>query len=231
MTPATEDTIAIPYLFFVVGVLPALGFFSWDYLRSHKTGPKKKRYSRAIFMQVWLLAFTLVAAKAENINLLPTKPPSASASISGLLFLIILLVRVRLSLQRLDDKTKGRLALFLPETQREFWFWVPISLLAGAGEECAYRGVAYRLLVLVSQSARFALLVCVVAFAVAHLYQGWKSAITLGVLGFASHVAVFVTGSLFLSIAVHAIYDLSLGWFAVRSLSAEGLERTQSASG
>jgi len=96
------------------------------------------------------------------------------------------------------------------------WYWVPIAVLAGVGEECAYRGVAYVLLVDLLGSAWLSLTICTLAFALAHIYQGWKSSLEVGALSLLSQLAVFLTGSLYLSIAVHAAYDTLLGWLVMR---------------
>ncbi len=93
---------------------------------------------------------------------------------------------------------------------------MPIAVLAGVGEECAYRGVAYVLLVDLLGSAWLSLTICTLAFALAHIYQGWKSSLEVGALSLLSQLAVFLTGSLYLSIAVHAAYDTLLGWLVMR---------------
>lgn len=215
------DTIAFPYLFCVLGLLPAIGVISLDYVRRNKPPTKKKGYSLAILFQTWLLVSTLVAAAAEKIVLFPRKVPSPTAWICGAIFIAVVLAWIKFRWHRVGREARQRLRLFLPETQRDFLFWVPVSLLAGVAEECAYRGAAYNLLLMMTQSTRFALVACVIAFAVAHLYQGWTSAVKIGLLGFLSHIAVFLTGGLYLSIVVHATYDLLVGWLLMRLLSRE----------
>jgi membrane protease YdiL (CAAX protease family) len=96
-----------------------------------------------------------------------------------------------------------------------------MSIMAGISEECAYRGVAYSLLRSMGIPSAYALGWCATAFAICHLYQGWRAAARIGILGLASHAAVFLTGSLYLSIAVHATYDILVGWFAMQCLTAE----------
>ena len=75
--------------------------------------------------------------------------------------------------------------------------------------------------------AAFALVTCVIAFAAAHLYQGWKAAAGIGLLGLLSHLAVFLTGGLYLSIVVHAAYDLLIGWLVMRLLLRDNVEPLQ----
>lgn len=221
------DTISIPYLFLVLGIAPTFGVLSWTYLRQNKRLPRKpKRYSLVIWAQIYLLLFTLGAAHAERIKLFPRKLPSGAAWILGSALLVALLMGVRHQWIRLDKDGRSRLGILLPLTQRELRWWIAVSVLAGVWEECAYRGAAYQLLLLLSHSVRVSLTACVITFAVAHLYQGWKSAFVIGILGLLSHFAVFLTGGLYLSISVHTIYDVLIGWSAVRFLGESNANKT-----
>lgn len=210
------DTIALPYLFWVLGVLPALGIISLDYMPKNKPNAKRKGYLIGILYLSGFLVFTLAAADAEKIVLFPPKVPSLRGWICGVVFIAAALVWIKFRWPGIGPEGRQRLLLFLPETRRDFLLWIPISLLAGISEECAYRRTAFDLLVLIAGSARFALAACVIAFAAAHLYQGWKAAAAIGLLGLLSHLAVFLTGGLYLSIVVHAVYDLLVGWVAMR---------------
>ena len=212
------DTIAFPYLYWVLGVLPAFGVFSLSYTRRNKATAKKKRYLTLIFFLAGLLVFTFAAAQAEKIVLFPPQAPSPTAWICGAVFIAAVLACLKFRWTSIGPERRERLHLYLPETQRDFLLWIPVSLLAGVAEECAYRRTAFDLLVLIAGSPRFALVTCVIAFAAAHLYQGWKAAAEIGLLGLFSHIAVFLTGSLYLSIVVHAVYDLLVGWFVMRQL-------------
>ena len=140
------DTVALPFLFVVLLVMPGLGIYSWYYLGKSKPRlPKKRGYRLAISAQVWLFVMTLAAAAAHKITLLPPRHPSARAWILGAVFLCVMLARVRLQWGRVEEPAKKRLRVLLPESLGEFWYWLPVAVLAGVGEECAYRGVAYAL--------------------------------------------------------------------------------------
>jgi membrane protease YdiL (CAAX protease family) len=213
------DTIAFPYLFWVLGVLPAFGIISLDYVRKNKYTAKKERYLIGILYQTGLFVLTLAAADAEKIVLFPRKAPSLTAWICAAAFMTAAFAWMKFRLPGIGTEGRQRLRLFLPETQRDLLLWIPVSLLAGISEECAYRGAAFNLLILIAGSTRFALAACVIAFAAAHLYQGWKAAAAIGLLGLLSHLAVFLTGGLYLSIVLHAVYDLLVGCVAMRQLS------------
>jgi membrane protease YdiL (CAAX protease family) len=215
------DTIAIPYLFSVLCLAPALGVFAWDYLRRNKTVPKNKRYTSGIALQAWLFVFTMAAASAEKIDLFSTSLPSLKAWVCGAVFLVTVLLWARFTWARVDQSAKQRLRIFLPETPKEFLAWVPVAIMAGLAEECAYRGAAYDLLRLMGVTSFYAVGACTIAFAVCHLYQGWRATVKIGILGLVSQAAVFLTGSLYVSIAVHAAYDLLIVWLVMQLLSRD----------
>lgn len=223
------DSIALPFLFYVLLFVPGLGVYSWYYLQKKSaTVPKPKRYRFGISSLVWLLVLTLVVAAAHKITLFPPTRPSARAWVLGTVFLAAMLGAAGLRLRYTDEAAASRMRLFLPENPTELWYWVPVAVLAGVAEECAYRGVAYVLLLDLFGSAWLSVTICTLAFAVAHIYQGWKSSLEVGALGLLSQFAVFLTGSLYLSIAAHAIYDTLLGCLVMRSFLGVKLNSAKS---
>jgi uncharacterized protein len=108
--------------------------------------------------------------------------------------------------------------VLLPEDPIQWRFWIVISILAGLSEECAYRGLAY---IAVSQQAgsrALALLICTAAFGIAHALQGWRGVLGTSVIALIFHGLVLVTRGLYMAIAVHIVYDLIVGYLAMRTL-------------
>ena len=64
-----------------------------------------------------------------------------------------------------------------------------------------------------------AMLLCVSAFAIAHAIQGWRGILATAIIALLLHGVVYETGSLYLAIVVHAVYDLMVGTIAVPILS------------
>jgi membrane protease YdiL (CAAX protease family) len=145
------------------------------------------------------------------------------AWLSGAIFISVVLLRVRFTWPRVSEAAKQRLRIIIPETDREFLAWVPVAIMAGVAEECAYRGAAYFLLRAMGVTVFYAVASCTIAFGVCHLYQGWRATVEVGIMGLLSQIAVFLTGGLYLSIAVHAVYDLLVVWLAMRLLSRDHL--------
>lgn len=93
--------------------------------------------------------------------------------------------------------------------------WVVISALAGLTEECAYRGLTFRILTANHGSVPLALVLCIVCFGLAHMTQGWRGFVATSVIASMMHAVVFLTGSLYLAIVIHAAYDLIVGIIAM----------------
>jgi membrane protease YdiL (CAAX protease family) len=216
----TDDSVAIPFLAVVLLLMPALGILSWYRLKTKPLPPKEKRLSGAVVGQILLLFFAVTVASHEGITLFPRHLPSALEWMLGGSFVAALLLRLYRGWKHIDKGRKKRLHLFLPETSRELWYWVPIAVLAGFGEECAYRGVAFTLLREMTLAAPASVFICVVAFGIGHMTQGWRSALAVALMGLLFHLMVFATGTLYLAIGVHTLYDLLLGWLVLR-LSAK----------
>jgi membrane protease YdiL (CAAX protease family) len=68
----------------------------------------------------------------------------------------------------------------------------------------------------------FAALPQVVVFGVGHLYQGPRGVVLTGIVGAFFTLIVFVTGSLPMAMAVHALMDLHAGDLAWRTYAHDG---------
>lgn len=99
----------------------------------------------------------------------------------------------------------------LPATTGELAFWIPVALLAGMAEEIAYRGVAVALVHRWTGSAALAVGASAVAFGLAHVTQGGKTAVMTALFGLGLQLVFSLTATLYLPILVHALYDLLLG--------------------
>jgi membrane protease YdiL (CAAX protease family) len=228
--PASADTIAFPFLFFVLLLMPVLGVLSWYRLRNNEPrGTKPQRYRGTILIQLSLLGFSLLVASHEGFNLFPSFSASIYAWSLAALFLWSVLRKLQAKWGRLAPERKRRISWTLPETPLEMKYWTLISVLAGIDEECAYRGVAFSLLTLMTGSATIAIVVCIVTFGVAHMSQGWRGAVGAGMLAALFHLMVAATGSLYLAIAFHVAYDFLLGIVAMRLFQQDKTARSQAA--
>jgi hypothetical protein len=104
----------------------------------------------------------------------------------------------------------------LPHDQRELrWFGV-VAVTAGLCEELLYRGY----LIWYLQHwlpLTFAVTVAVVIFGVGHFYQGARGMLLTALVGAFLAAVYLFTGTLFASMAIHALMDLYSGYAAWRA--------------
>jgi membrane protease YdiL (CAAX protease family) len=181
-----------------------------------------------ILMQLLIVFVTFEVAKKNDTTLFAGNWPGVWIwAVSGL-YLGLIAFRLNTVWGRMSTERKQRARRLLPERPRQMWYWLPVSLLAGLSEECAFRGMAYLALREIIGSASISVAICVVAFAVAHMMQGWRGVLGTGVIAIVMHGLVFMTQGLYLAIGLHAAYDVVIGVIALRHFmrddSAPGMQ-------
>lgn len=73
--------------------------------------------------------------------------------------------------------------ILVPRTPAELVVWVALSVTAGFCEELIFRGYLQRQFLALTGNDGFAVLLQSLVFGAAHLYQGWKGALTITVYG------------------------------------------------
>lgn len=99
----------------------------------------------------------------------------------------------------------------LPRSRMEKAAFALLSMIAGFGEEIAYRGYAITALALITGSTPMAVVVSSAAFGVIHTYQGWIGIVRTGLLGAVLAGVFLISDSIWPPIAVHASLDLWAG--------------------
>lgn len=103
-------------------------------------------------------------------------------------------------------------AAFLPSTSRERWLFAGLSITAGICEEILFRGflIFYLSNVFPGAPAIVAAGLSSLIFGMARLYQGVRGALTTAAFGAILAFTYLSTGSLFISIILHALVDLRI---------------------
>lgn len=73
--------------------------------------------------------------------------------------------------------------ILIPRTVGEMVLWVVLSVTAGFCEELIFRGYLQRQFLALTSKDEAAVVLQALVFGAAHLYQGWKGAVTIGVYG------------------------------------------------
>ncbi len=104
----------------------------------------------------------------------------------------------------------GDIGLFLPSTTRELRGFVGVSVTAGVVEEIVYRGfVLWYLATFMPLWAAIGL--SSLAFGLAHSYQGFHGMWRTAAVGTAMAVLFVASGSIWLPIIAHALFDVIQG--------------------
>ncbi len=151
-------------------------------------------------------------AGPASLGLVPLDPPSLAAwtvmIVAAVLGLMMLSTWVARSTGLRDAPLLARL---LPRTRFERACFAGLSLVAGTGEEIAYRGYAMSALGAMSVGPWMAAAITSVAFGLLHSYQGARGTVTTGVAGFVFAASFILAGSVWPAIAAHVIIDLIAG--------------------
>jgi membrane protease YdiL (CAAX protease family) len=100
----------------------------------------------------------------------------------------------------------------LPRTSRERALWFLLSLTAGFCEELLYRGFLPAYLVYIFPGIPFfvAIVIAAALFGLGHIYQKLTGVLGTGIMGLLFGFLYFFTGSLYLSMVLHALFDIRL---------------------
>jgi membrane protease YdiL (CAAX protease family) len=213
MSPA-----AALYLIVMCGLLPWAAIKS---ARAVNADPSKlpsfEKYVKvALFTQVFMLALSLWTAR--NIDLLPRLFPrphfEARFLWIGLLALAVTLGTLPIRRKLVSDELKRRMYKRMPHNGPQLAQWALVALMAGVGEEIAYRGVLFMILSYWLGGWWPAALIASAAFSLAHVIQGWWVALWIFAFSLGFHGLVYYCGDLYTAMIVHFLYDLLIGIIA-----------------
>ncbi len=213
------------YLALFGGLIPLAAIRSRRHLNVRPLPPKKRYFISVIVQQVLFLGVTLGTVWHLDLDLLaPYRPTAAHVALSAVM-LVGAVALLRPTWRAQVASRERRLYLVTPIDRADHLLWAAISLGAGIGEELAYRGVMFGLVVRLTRSVPVAVGFCTIAFALGHALQGWRSAAVIGVFAAAFHGLVLLTGSLLPAMTVHVLYDVIAGFSYGRLARASGYPR------
>ena len=102
------------------------------------------------------------------------------------------------------------IAFILPRSRAERWWFAAVCVTVGVCEEIIFRGFMIRWFhdLPPRPSLVAAVLLSAAVFGIDHGYQGWKGILGTFMLALVMTALFFVTGTLWVPVAVHALIDL-----------------------
>jgi membrane protease YdiL (CAAX protease family) len=191
--------------------LPYLAIKTASRLKSRPYPPKKKYLVSVIVQLAALGLFSYLIARDNWIPIFPRQLPAPKYWALGAATLVALVTFMRPMWRKAVAKRGRRTWLVMPRDRKERLLWAGCSLGAGISEEITYRGVMFTLLWRITGSAVVAALVMAAVFGVSHFLQGWTSMAIIVGIALAMQGLAWLSGSLYVSMAVHAVYDLIAG--------------------
>lgn len=230
----------------LVLVVVGLGARAWYGMRRLRSlGPaelvreRPRLWLRAIASQ-WLLTgllFALWISRGRSFASLGLGAPSPwglGGVLLGLAVISAMVIAQRrqvASRPELAERIRERLAsvrALMPQDRSEYPGFVSLAITAGVCEELLFRGFVTWLLASILPVFWMAALAQALLFGLAHAYQGGRGVITTGAVGLFMTGIVWVTGSLWAAMLVHALMDINAGDLA---LLAFAQPQTSSAPG
>ena len=218
-------------MFLLLTIIVAL-FFPVYHLFTHKklnelvkSNPKYKLidYKKTILF-LWVLALLILVVffvQQEDLSLLGLSINfDINFTISlvvGSALVIFLLVSSKVTPENIEsiEKKFNDIIFYLPINNKEFKWFVLVSLSAGLCEELIYRGYLYWYL---NQYTNIyvSLLISNILFALAHLWSGGKNIIASFFTGLVMAGVYLFSGSIWVSILIHAGIDIQSGLITYR---------------
>jgi len=130
-------------------------------------------------------------------------------AVAGLVFTYWQAEQVKKDDKALDGirKQLGELSFYLPKTRTELRWFNRVAFSAGICEEILYRGYLIWYIALFTGSIP-ALFLSSIAFGIAHSYQGPGNAVRCGFLGLWLGTIYLITGTLWIPMLTHFLYDV-----------------------
>jgi membrane protease YdiL (CAAX protease family) len=201
------------HLIFFGVVVPVVAVRTQSMLLRLAAAPDRIAFYRGAILQLIVMtAISVFVARREHIELFPRRAPDATHALIGFVVLIALIVLLRPRWKRAVLEGDRAIALFTPMTRDERLLWLFISLFAGVSEEITWRGVQTVLLERVTGSLWIAIIACALMFGISHAVQGFESIAIIAAIALVFHGLVLLTGSLYVAMAVHALYDAIVGF-------------------
>jgi membrane protease YdiL (CAAX protease family) len=209
--------LAAYYVAFMGVLLPALCVRSYFRLKAGaRFPPKRALHRQTVIMHALMFLFAWYVWRSFDQPVFPHYTFQWTHAAAGLAILVILPCVMYPTWKANAAQNRERVYRTRPQSPEEMPAWILISLTAGFAEEIAYRGVLFGVLMYWIGNWWAAALLSAVAFALGHAIQGWKGILIIFVMSVIFQWLVRFSGTLYVAIVVHAVYDMIAGYCYMR---------------
>jgi len=194
-------------------LIPYAAIKSGRKLNARPLPPKVRHFTSTIIILTFFFAISWLVGIREWITVFPRQIPSGRSIAIGAAALVGMITLMRPLWRKRVAERARKAWLFMPRTPRERLLWIGCSVAAGISEEVTYRGVMFALLWRLTGSGMIAAALAALVFSISHFLQGWKSMAIIFAIALVFQGLWFLSGSLYLGMAVHALYDVAAGFF------------------
>ncbi len=219
---AVESPATVGFLgaVFVGWSLFALPFLAWRSKRQFDAGlvieDRRAFFASIAIQQAVLGAFAGFVAWTEGIDVLPARWPAGAGWLAALVFVLVAAGTLPWRWARSTPERRARLLQLAPVGRGDLPPWFLLCVLAGFGEELAWRGVLPELLVRYGVQGDTPIVISAVGFALAHATQGLVSMLLIFVFALGFHGIVIASGCLYAAMVAHAVYDAIAGLVTIQ---------------
>lgn len=205
------DPVTVLFLTVTVVILPALAIRGQKLIAGVETLPRIPLYIETIVVQAILFGLSIAVCRNLGIEPLSFPLPGYRDWLAATLLLSVAVVSMSVTWRFSAPDHRRFLNLLVPRKRSEMILWTVLSLAAGFGEEMTYRAALPALLHSFGLPGVLGGVISAAIFGLAHAVQGWRNTVIIFLAGLVLHGLVMVTGTLWLAIAVHFLYDLAAG--------------------
>jgi membrane protease YdiL (CAAX protease family) len=211
-------SIAAKIYILLIGVLlPALCIRSYFALKAGGRFPRKPAFFKnTLFSLGAILVLAIAVWRSFGLPIFPAYTIRLKDVAVGLGTIVVFVLAMYPRWKHKVIRSREKVFRRVPQDANEMGWWIAVSIAAGFAEEFAYRGVLFGILIYWVPNWWAAALLCALSFALAHAIQGWSGAAIIFVMAIIFQGIVLFTGTLYVAMAAHALYDVIAGFAYLR---------------
>jgi membrane protease YdiL (CAAX protease family) len=209
------------FLFYIGFFLPFVSYRSLKRIRANSALPSSTRvYVTTIILATVLLSLAILTARDNWIFLFQTPKLGIKEWLIGAAALTLKLGFFWFRHRTPKFEVRRTIELIAPRTSGQKLVFCAMAAMAAISEEAAYRGVAFTLFSRLLNNTILGTLASAIAFGLGHQTQGPRTVLIVILHALVDQVVVYLTGTLYIAMGIHFIYDAVAGMVLSKQIAA-----------